>query len=218
VLARQADIEVVGTTDIPHARDLTADLRPDVVLFDATRHESVEHLKHLVASVPNTKIVALGVTEANDEILALAAAGTAGYVHYSAEGKDVVGVLDRVMRDELLVSPRAAASLYHHVAVLSHPQLPTLSEDANGRVGMDLLSRRELQIAHLIERGLSNKQIARELGIEATTVKNHVHHLFEKLNVHRRVEAAARIRANLRSLAVPFAIERDTLDSARKAR
>jgi DNA-binding NarL/FixJ family response regulator len=218
VLARQDDIEVVGTTDIPHARDRTADLQPDVVLFDATRHENVEHLKHLVASVPNTKIVALGVTEANDEILALAAAGTAGYVHDGAEAKDVVGVLDRVMRDELLVSPRAAASLYHQVAVLSHPQAPTLSEDANGRVGMDLLSRRELQIAHLIERGLSNKQIARELGIEATTVKNHVHHLFEKLDVHRRVEAAARIRANLRSLAVPFAIEPDTPDSARKAR
>jgi DNA-binding NarL/FixJ family response regulator len=83
---------------------------------------------------------------------------------------------------------------------------------------MDLLSRRELQIAHLIERGLSNKQIARELGIEATTVKNHVHHLFEKLNVHRRVEAAARIRANLRSLAAPFGIEPDTLNSPRKAR
>jgi two-component system nitrate/nitrite response regulator NarL len=215
VLARQDDIEVVGTTDISHARDRTADLRPDVVLFDATRHDSVEHLKHLVASVPNTKIVALGVTEANDEILALAAAGTAGYVHDSAAAKDVVGVLDRVMRDELLCSPRAAASLYRQVAVLSHS---VSSADANGRVDMDLLSRRELQIAHLIERGLSNKQIARELGIEATTVKNHVHHLFEKLNVHRRVEAAARIRANLRSLAAPFGIEPDTLDSPRKAR
>jgi two-component system nitrate/nitrite response regulator NarL len=218
VLARQDDIEVVGTTDISHACDRTADLRPDVVLFDATRHDSVAHLKHLVASVPNTKIVALGVTEASDEILALAAAGTAGYVHDSAAAKDVVGVLDRVMRDELLCSPRAAASLYRQVAVLSHSGIPVLSEDANGRVDVDLLSRRELQIAHLIERGLSNKQIARELGIEATTVKNHVHHLFEKLNVHRRVEAAARIRANVRSLAAPFAIKPDTLDSARKAR
>jgi len=83
---------------------------------------------------------------------------------------------------------------------------------------MDLLSRRELQIAHLIERGLSNKQIARQLGIEAATVKNHVHHLFEKLNVHRRVEAAAQIRANLHSLALPSAVEPDTPELVRKTR
>jgi two-component system, NarL family, nitrate/nitrite response regulator NarL len=220
VLAQQDEIEVVGTADIPHARDRTADLQPDVVLFDATRHESVEHLKQLVASAPNTKIVAFGVTETNDEILAVAAAGTAGYVHDGAEAKDVVRVLDRVMRDELLCSPSAAASLYHQVAVLSQDQVALLSKDANanGRAGMQLLSRRELQIAHLIERGLSNKQIARELGIEATTVKNHVHHLFEKLEVHRRVEAAAQIRANLRSLALPSAIEPNAPELVRKAR
>src|SRR5712675_1039051 len=57
------------------------------------------------------------------------------------------------------------------------------------------LSRRELQIAHLIDSGLTNKQIGRELGIEAATVKNHVHNMCEKLDVHRRGEAAARIRA-----------------------
>ena len=57
------------------------------------------------------------------------------------------------------------------------------------------LSRRELEIAHLVDCGLTNKQIGRKLGIEAATVKNHVHNLCEKLEVHRRGEAAARIRA-----------------------
>jgi DNA-binding NarL/FixJ family response regulator len=57
------------------------------------------------------------------------------------------------------------------------------------------LSRRELQIAHLIENGLTNKQIARQLGIVAATVKNHVHNMCEKLKVHRRGEVAARTRA-----------------------
>jgi len=63
------------------------------------------------------------------------------------------------------------------------------------------LSRRELQIAHLIDCGLTNKQIGRRLGIEAATVKNHVHNLCEKLKVHRRGEAAARIRVISRALA-----------------
>jgi DNA-binding CsgD family transcriptional regulator len=63
------------------------------------------------------------------------------------------------------------------------------------------LSPRELQIAQLIDCGLTNKQIGRELGIEAATVKNHVHNMCEKLDVHRRGEAAARIRAISRARA-----------------
>jgi two-component system nitrate/nitrite response regulator NarL len=224
VLARQGEIEIVGTADLPHARDRTADLRPDVVLFDATRPENVEYVKYLVASVPDTKVVAFGVTETSNDILALAAAGTAGYVQESAEAKDVIGVLDRLMRDELTCSPRAAASLFRQVAVLSQDQINVSSVVGAGSVGMELLSRREVQIAHLIERGLSNKQIARQLGIETATVKNHVHHLFEKLDVHRRADAAARIRANfrshglLRSHGLPFAFEPDTPAVERKYR
>jgi DNA-binding NarL/FixJ family response regulator len=200
VLARHPGISVIGTADATSARARTDELRPDVVLFDAARRESIEHARQFVASVPTTKIVAFGVPEGNDEILALAAAGTAGFVCADAQAKDVVDVLDRVMRDELLCSPQAAASLYHQVAVLSHDGNGT-SHEADGAADNGLLSRRELQIAHLIDRGLSNKQIAHELGIEATTVKNHLHHIFDKLKVHRRGEAAAWIRANVRSLA-----------------
>jgi DNA-binding NarL/FixJ family response regulator len=111
-------------------------------------------------------------------------------------------VLEQVMCDELPCSPRAAASLYRRVAALSRGDpdpvgVETGHGNANGsgHVRVVPLSRRELQIAHLIDCGLTNKQIGRELGIEAATVKNHVHNLCEKLDVHRRGEAAARIRA-----------------------
>jgi two-component system nitrate/nitrite response regulator NarL len=234
VLALQSDVEVVGSADILRARDRITELHPDVVLFDATRRGSTEQIKHLVASAPNTKVVAFGVTETNSEILALAAAGTAAYVRDGAEARDVVGILDRVMRDELLCSPRTAASLYHQVAVLSQGQSaltqrlkasdgafnarakdvasarPGPQAEENGHIGANLLSRREVQIAHLIERGLSNKQIARQLGIAATTAKNHVHNIFEKLKVHRRSDAAAQIRVNLQSLAWPLVTESET--------
>jgi two-component system nitrate/nitrite response regulator NarL len=53
------------------------------------------------------------------------------------------------------------------------------------------LTSREREIAALIERHLSNKEIACALGIEVATVKNHVHNLLQKLSVHRRSEAAA---------------------------
>jgi DNA-binding NarL/FixJ family response regulator len=161
-------------------------------LFDAARRDSVELLKDLVVSAPHSRVVAFGVKDTDDEILALAAAGTAGYICNSAECSDVVKVLERVMRDELLCSPRASASLYRRVATLSQGSIDSVGV---GNVGAAQLSPREVQIAHLIDRGLTNKQIGRKLGIEAATVKNHVHNLCEKLDVHRRGEAAARVRA-----------------------
>ena len=192
LLAQRAGIDVVSTVDMLRASDEIARLLPDVVLFDAARQDSVEFVKTLVASAPHSRIVAFGVKETADEFLALAAAGTAGYVRDSAESNDVVNVLEQVMCDELPCSPRAAASLYRRVATLSQ------GSDAPNGVAVPL-SRRELQIAHLIDCGLTNKEIGRQLGIEAATVKNHVHNICEKLEVHRRGEVAGRIRTIARA-------------------
>ncbi len=193
LLGRQAGVCVVGMTNPLQAPAQTAELCPDIVLFDATRPSNLGYARTLADEVPASKIVAFGVAETDAEIVALAAAGIAGYVRDDAAAEDVVAVLKSAMRDELLCSPRAAATLCHHVAVLSRDGggPPTASP-------APALSKRELQIGDLIDRGLSNKQIARQLGIEATTVKNHVHNILDKLKVHRRGEAAACLRSALR--------------------
>jgi two-component system, NarL family, nitrate/nitrite response regulator NarL len=197
VLAQCDGVEVVSTVDMLHAREHSERWQPDVVLFDAERTDSVEFVSALVASSPPARVVAFGVKETDEQILALAAAGTAGYIRDSAAGGDVVRMLERVMCDELPCSAHTAASLYRHVAMLSRGTQP---ESRAGCHSWTLpLSRREVQIAHLIDCGLTNKQIARELGIETATVKNHVHNLCEKLKVHRRGEATARIRTLLRA-------------------
>jgi two-component system, NarL family, nitrate/nitrite response regulator NarL len=202
VLAQRTGVDVVSAVDMLHARAEIARLHPHVVLFDAARQGSVEFVKALVASAPHSKVVAFGVKETAEEFLALAAAGTAGYVCDSAECSDVVKVLEQVMCDELPCSPRAAASLYRRVATLSQGGDDPISVDnGNGQADAVPLSRRELQVGHLLDGGLTNKEIGRQLGIEAATVKNHVHNMCEKLKVHRRGEAAARIRAIARCLA-----------------
>ena len=202
ILAQEAGVHVVSTVDMLSARAEIARMQPHVVLFDAARKASVEFAKGLVVSAPQSKVVAFGVKETAEEFLALAAAGTAGYVCDSAESGDVVRVLERVMCDELPCSPQASAWLYRRVAALS--QAGDVSVHAgNGHTNTAPLSRRELQIAQLIDYGLSNKEIGRQLGIEAATVKNHVHNLCEKLHVHRRGEAAARVRAIAQSDASP---------------
>jgi two-component system, NarL family, nitrate/nitrite response regulator NarL len=199
VLGAREEIDVVSTADLKHAGEQCARLQPQVVLFDAARRESVEYVKDVVASAPDSKVVAFGVHETDEEILPLAAAGTAGYIRAGIASDDVVSVLERVMHDELPCSARAAASLYREVATLSRRG----GDRAPQATATPGLSRRELQVARLIDRGLTNKQIARALGIEPATVKNHVHNLCEKLSVHRRGQAAARIRAMLGQKAVP---------------
>jgi len=104
-----------------------------------------------------------------------------------------------VMRDELPCSARAAASLFREVATLSRRGADRSGE----RNAVPRVSRRELEVARLIDRGLTNKQIARTLGIEPATVKNHVHNLCDKLRVHRRGAAAARLRAAWRGALWP---------------
>jgi two-component system nitrate/nitrite response regulator NarL len=197
LLAQHEGVDVVGTVDTRHALDQSLHLHPDVVLVDAERPDSVSFVKDLVAAARHCKVVAFGVREsAEEQILALAAAGTAGYVRASADGNDVVSALERVIRDELPCSPRTAASLYRQVAMLARKGAGAISLGGCEERGVPL-SRRELQIARLIDCGLTNKHIARRLGIETATVKNHLHNMYEKLKVHRRGEAAARIRTLL---------------------
>jgi two-component system, NarL family, nitrate/nitrite response regulator NarL len=197
LLGQHEAVDVVSTVDTRNALDQSAHLHPDVALVDAARSDSVGFVKDLVAAAPHCRVVAFGVREsAADHILALAAAGTAGYVRASADGNDVVSVLERVMCDELPCSPRTAASLYRQVAMLARKGTGAISLGGCVECGVPL-SPRELEIARLIDCGLTNKHIARRLGIETATVKNHLHNMYEKLKVHRRGEAAARIRALL---------------------
>jgi DNA-binding NarL/FixJ family response regulator len=88
------------------------------------------------------------------------------------------------MRDELVCSPKVAASLYHSIA----------SQGADAGAS---LTGRELQIVELISRGLSNKEISRNLSIETCTAKNHVQNILQKLGVHRRSQAAAKVRDSI---------------------
>ncbi len=91
-----------------------------IVLFDAVRLESIDIVKDLVASAPHTKVAAFGVKEIDAQILALAAAGTAGCVCDSAASGDMVKVLQRVLCEELRQPPQTAALPYPYAATLSH--------------------------------------------------------------------------------------------------
>jgi two-component system nitrate/nitrite response regulator NarL len=187
ILGRSDGIEVVLTSpDWRTALTFLPDSRPDVVLLDVSSAEARAALRELAASTSSARLVALGVTDEDADIVLWAEAGVAGYVTRDNSLDDLVEVIVCVSRDEMPCSPRAAGALLRHVAILARDK-----PEAAG------LTTRELQIVRLIERGLSNKEIGRQLCIELTTVKNHVHNILSKLEVDTRHEAVAHVRKSV---------------------
>lgn len=183
-LSGQRSVVVVGTSDLSVSPDHISRLRPDVLLLDIGTG-SLGAMLPLRQLLPNLKVVAFAVAEVEDAVIACAEAGLSGYVSRTGSAEDVVAAVHRAVRGELLCSPRTAALLFTRVAALSAQP---------GAAGDVLLTRREREITGLLEKGLSNKEIARLLHIGSATVKNHVHSILGKLQVRRRGEAAARIR------------------------
>jgi two-component system nitrate/nitrite response regulator NarL len=160
----------------------TRDVRPDVVVIDIATRESMELIGDLRRESAFTKILAFAVDEVSSDILECAEAGAAGYVTADATIDEFVAAIERIAREELVCSPRVAAKLFSRLS-----EGPARWTAAQTRT----LTSRELQVLDLIRRGQSNKEIAQHLHIAEPTVKNHVHHVFEKLDVTSRAQAAA---------------------------
>ncbi len=164
-----------------------AEYAPDIVVLDMSSRDSLEFVRTAAALTAPVRVIAFAVDETERDILRCAEAGAAGYVPSNGTLADLVDTIRSVSRGELLCSPRITASLFK--ALRAQPR-----QAEPDRLAV-MLTGREQQIAPLLDRGLSNKEIAAELHIEVATVKNHVHNLLEKLHVASRGEAAARLRA-----------------------
>jgi two-component system nitrate/nitrite response regulator NarL len=186
IVARERGLSVVGTTG--RRSEIVAGvraLRPNVVLLDAALLGGLITVRELADGTP-AKVVVLASPETEAAVVAGAEAGISGYVTHDDSPADLVATIRSVNRGDLLCSPRVAGALLRRVTTLA-------SERSAGGSEARLTSR-ELQILRLLDEGLSNKQIARQLSIQLPTVKNHVHHILDKLGVARRGEAVARFR------------------------
>ena len=190
MLERHEGFKVIAlAADYRTALERSRELQPDIVFLDITMADGLQLVHELRVTAPDAAVVATAVAETGQEIVACAEAGVAGFVTSDQSLAEAVRVLQGVARGESPCSPRTAAALLHRVAVLSTQRKPPGPPDG--------LTQRESEIAGLIAQGWSNKEIARALCIELSTVKNHVHHMLEKLGVRGRAEAAARIRTHL---------------------
>jgi DNA-binding NarL/FixJ family response regulator len=188
LLGDYSDIAVIATaTPDEEAFARALEPRPEIVLIDATSVRNSEPLRLMLNKLDSARLVAFAVAEENEEeVLACAEAGVAGYVGRGATANELVEIIRSVARGEVRCSSV--------VATVALRQLARTAALPDGRSDLAGLTDRELEVVALIESGLSNKAIARRLAIEVATVKNHVHNILEKLHVGRRGEAAAYLR------------------------
>jgi len=186
LLARNGQVRVIAVaTSIDETVARVDEDRPDVILVDMAMSGSLDVVRATRGVRPALPIIGLAIPESEPEIVACAEAGVSGYMQRDGTLDDLLEAVHGALGGELRCSPRVAMALLRRVAALA----PGPEDQLSGS-----LTRRELEVLGLIESGLSNKEIAGRLGIEPSTAKNHVHRVLEKLGVHRRTEAAARLR------------------------
>jgi two-component system nitrate/nitrite response regulator NarL len=191
LLGRESDFDVRGnaaTADecLEAARDCGAEM----VLVDADAPDALDALARLRQLSRPPYVVALGLPEAEEALVPYADAGVSAYVLRDEPLTELVATLRAAAMGDLRCSSHTAGILMRRVAKLA------AERDSRAPAAQPVhLTRRELEIATLMDAGMPNKQIAQNLQIELPTVKNHVHHILEKLDVRRRGEAAAVLRS-----------------------
>ena len=183
MLSEHRHLRLAGTAaTAAEAEAAVLALRPDVVVIDVAVGDVFGLMRTLRAQQLDTRILAFAVQEEVSSILTYAEAGADGFVTANGSMIDLVRAIESTAAGELLCSPRMAADLLHRAA-------QRLKQQTDPGAGPSFTAR-EQEVLSLLKQGRSNKEIASRLHIAEATVKNHVHHLLEKLHVATRTQAA----------------------------
>jgi DNA-binding NarL/FixJ family response regulator len=183
LLGAREDLTVVGAeSDGRSAAQRLDRTSPDVTLVEMGLPDLDALTEALATQRRTIPLVAIGIADSDTDVIACAERGFAGFVTRDGCVDELVATICGAAKGELLCSPRVAGTLMR--------RLGTLAAELKPAPSLARLTRRERQIAALMRQDLSNKEIATQLRIEVATVKNHVHNVLDKLQVHRRSDAA----------------------------
>ncbi len=168
-----------------------SEFQGDIFLVEASAPLPIclDQARCLQTIMPGCKTIILGVPNTDEAILAcIEVGGASGYVLDNGSFDDVVRNIRAVAAGEAICSP--------HVANLAFARMSALARQASatGDNQQQYLTRREQDIIESIEKGLCNKEIAFRLGIEVSTVKNHVHNILDKLKLQDRRSAVRYVK------------------------
>jgi DNA-binding NarL/FixJ family response regulator len=180
-------VEVVGEADeVPAAVELISERLPDVVLLDV--HMPGGGGRAVIEAIhpvhPDVRFLALSVSDAPEDVIAVIRAGARGYVTKTISGPELIDAVVRVAEGDAVFSPRLAGFVLDAFATMPPgSELPGPFDPE-----LDNLSPREREVLRLIARGYTYKEIARELVISVKTVESHVSAVLRKLQLSTRHE------------------------------
>ncbi len=174
-------VEVVGEAGTPaEAIAGIVSLRPDVVLLDVHMPEGggLSVIEAVGPQLPETRFLALSVSDAAEDVIALIRAGARGYVTKTISADDLADAVRRVADGDVVFSPRLAGFVLD--AFREAPVTPSVDPD------FDQLTPREREVLRLLARGYAYKEIAAELFISIKTVETHASNVLRKLQLSSR--------------------------------
>jgi len=181
----QEDMEVVAEAcDGDEAARVCSEIKPDVVILDIVmpKKSGIEATREIVKDCPETSVLILTAYDDDRYVVGLLEAGAAGYLLKTARGRSIVDAVRAVHHGESVLHPTVIAKM------LKYSVQTQTDAGAGAGNGMDL-SEREIEILKLAARGLSNKEIAKQVFLSTRTVKAHLSNVFNKMNVTSRTEA-----------------------------
>jgi NarL family two-component system response regulator LiaR len=184
LLEQQDDLEVVAEAcDGKEAVHLALKKHPDVVIMDLAMPElnGIEATRQIKAVAPGIAILVLTAHDSDQYVFAFLEAGAAGYLLKDVSVDELVKAIRAVHGGESVLHPAITRKVINRFA---HAESRHHTGDA-----LDQLTERELEVLRMAARGLSNRDIARELSISIRTVQTHLSNVFNKMGVGSRTEA-----------------------------
>jgi DNA-binding NarL/FixJ family response regulator len=176
-------VRIAGeAADVDQAVAVITETKPDVVLLDVhlPGGGGTEVLKRVLSKAPDTKFLALSVSDAAEDVIAVIRGGARGYVTKTIDGPELIDAIKRISEGDAVFSPRLAGFVLD--AFAGTIEVATVDED------LDRLTEREREVMRLIARGYSYKEVAAELFISIKTVESHVSSVLRKLQLSSRYE------------------------------
>jgi DNA-binding NarL/FixJ family response regulator len=183
LLSGQQDIEVVAeASNGLEAVDKAARFHPTVVLMDIRMPEldGLEATRRILAADETARILILTTFDLDEYVYEALRAGASGFVLKDEPPEQLLGAVRTVAGGDALLSPAVTKRVIKQFTRIPQPAPPPELEH---------LTERELDVFRLISRGLSNAEIGQELYISDATVKTHITHILQKLNLRDRVQA-----------------------------
>ena len=157
--------------------------RPDLALLDISMPgmNGLEALQNIKSEFPETSVVMLTVSDADEDLFKAIEIGADGYLLKDLDAREFLAILEGIQNGDAAVTRKTAARIMNRVKDLAH----------QNSVEKDILSPREVEVLSLLAKGLANRTIADRLFVSENTVKYHVRNILQKLGAQNRTEAVA---------------------------